>query len=105
MLTDQEPSPGAEAGPASLPPSLTADGFLGGRLKVLQPEKGYRAGIDGNTSIVARKETKQRRRHDNDFYSGHPRVIPKMVRGLTRALSVPGNVLTSYGFQEVNKPN
>jgi len=29
-----------------LPPSLSADGFLGGRLKILQPEKGYRAGID-----------------------------------------------------------
>ncbi len=26
--------------------SLTDDGFLGGRLRVLQPEKGYRAGID-----------------------------------------------------------
>jgi tRNA1(Val) A37 N6-methylase TrmN6 len=25
---------------------LTEDGFLGGRLKILQPEKGYRAGID-----------------------------------------------------------
>lgn len=28
------------------PPGLTDDGFLGHRLKVLQPEKGYRAGID-----------------------------------------------------------
>ncbi|MGI9481421.1 MAG: tRNA1(Val) (adenine(37)-N6)-methyltransferase [Hyphomicrobiales bacterium] len=46
MLTDQEASPESGAGPASLPPSLTEDGFLGGRLKVLQPEKGYRAGID-----------------------------------------------------------
>lgn len=26
--------------------NFTDDGFLGGRLKVLQPEKGYRAGID-----------------------------------------------------------
>ena len=25
---------------------MTEDGFLGGRLKILQPEKGYRAGID-----------------------------------------------------------
>jgi tRNA1(Val) A37 N6-methylase TrmN6 len=30
----------------SVPASLTEDGFLGGRLKILQPEKGYRAGID-----------------------------------------------------------
>lgn len=32
--------------PASIPPSLTEDGFLGGRLRLLQPEKGFRAGID-----------------------------------------------------------
>ncbi len=33
--------------PASaVPASLTEDGFLGGRLRILQPEKGYRAGID-----------------------------------------------------------
>ena len=32
--------------PGKIPPSLSEDGFLGGRLKVLQPEKGYRAGID-----------------------------------------------------------
>ena len=31
---------------AAVPPSLTDDGFLGGRLNILQPEKGYRAGID-----------------------------------------------------------
>jgi len=29
-----------------VPASLTEDGFLGGRLRILQPEKGYRAGID-----------------------------------------------------------
>jgi tRNA1(Val) A37 N6-methylase TrmN6 len=29
-----------------VPASLTEDGFLGGRLKLLQPEKGFRAGID-----------------------------------------------------------
>ncbi|PZF75611.1 methyltransferase [Aestuariivirga litoralis] len=32
--------------PAPIPPSLTEDGFLGGRLRILQPEKGFRAGID-----------------------------------------------------------
>ena len=32
--------------PSAVPPSLTEDGFLGGRLKILQPEKGFRAGID-----------------------------------------------------------
>ena len=32
--------------PAPIPPSLTDDGFLGGRLRILQPEKGFRAGID-----------------------------------------------------------
>ena len=30
----------------SVPASLTEDGFLDGRLRILQPEKGYRAGID-----------------------------------------------------------
>jgi tRNA1(Val) A37 N6-methylase TrmN6 len=35
-------APGRDPPPAS----LTEDGFLGGRLKVLQPEKGFRAGID-----------------------------------------------------------
>jgi len=29
-----------------LPARLTEDGFLGGRLRLLQPEKGFRAGID-----------------------------------------------------------
>ena len=29
-----------------MPSSLTEDGFLGGKLRILQPEKGYRAGID-----------------------------------------------------------
>ena len=31
---------------SAIPPSLTEDGFLGGRLRILQPEKGFRAGID-----------------------------------------------------------
>jgi tRNA1(Val) A37 N6-methylase TrmN6 len=31
---------------AGLPASLTEDGFLDGRLRILQPEKGFRAGID-----------------------------------------------------------
>jgi tRNA1(Val) A37 N6-methylase TrmN6 len=30
----------------AVPGSLTEDAFLGGRLRILQPEKGYRAGID-----------------------------------------------------------
>ena len=32
--------------PQAVPASLTEDGFLGGRIRCLQPEKGYRAGID-----------------------------------------------------------
>jgi tRNA1(Val) A37 N6-methylase TrmN6 len=42
------PSDTAAAGPSpgAIPPSLTEDGFLNGRLRILQPEKGYRAGID-----------------------------------------------------------
>jgi tRNA1(Val) A37 N6-methylase TrmN6 len=38
----------AVSGPASaaIPATLTEDGFLNGRLRILQPEKGYRAGID-----------------------------------------------------------
>lgn len=31
---------------ATVPNSLTDDAFLGGKLQILQPEKGYRAGID-----------------------------------------------------------
>ncbi len=31
---------------AAVPTSLTEDAFLGGRINLLQPEKGYRAGID-----------------------------------------------------------
>jgi tRNA1(Val) A37 N6-methylase TrmN6 len=31
---------------ATVPGSMTDDAFLGGRLQILQPEKGYRAGID-----------------------------------------------------------
>lgn len=33
-------------GLGTTPSSMTDDAFLGGKLKVLQPEKGYRAGID-----------------------------------------------------------
>jgi tRNA1(Val) A37 N6-methylase TrmN6 len=36
----------APAPASQVPASLTEDAFLGGRLRVLQPEKGYRAGID-----------------------------------------------------------
>lgn len=34
------------SGAGTVPASLTEDGFLGGRLRILQPEKGFRAGID-----------------------------------------------------------
>ncbi len=40
------PSSPPAAAAAAVPSSLTDDGFLGGRLNLLQPEKGYRAGID-----------------------------------------------------------
>jgi tRNA1(Val) A37 N6-methylase TrmN6 len=42
----QETSSPAPAHASAIPPSLTEDGFLNGRLRILQPEKGYRAGID-----------------------------------------------------------
>ena len=35
----------AESAPP-IPPTLTEDAFLGGRLRLLQPEKGFRAGIE-----------------------------------------------------------
>lgn len=41
VLTPPPPPP-----PANVPASLTEDGFLNGRLRILQPEKGFRAGID-----------------------------------------------------------
>jgi tRNA1(Val) A37 N6-methylase TrmN6 len=40
------PPPPPPGGGGAVPASLTEDGFLGGRIKALQPEKGYRAGID-----------------------------------------------------------
>ena len=49
MTTRAEPTPPTSPpAPAAgaVPASLTDDGFLGGRLNILQPEKGYRAGID-----------------------------------------------------------
>ena len=45
MHPDVTPDP-TPAAPGSVPASLTEDGFLGGRLRILQPEKGFRAGID-----------------------------------------------------------
>ena len=36
----------SRASTAATPSSLTDDAFLGGKLQILQPEKGYRAGID-----------------------------------------------------------
>jgi tRNA1(Val) A37 N6-methylase TrmN6 len=44
MTTNGATHPAAE--PAAPPAGLTDDAFLGGRLKALQPEKGFRAGID-----------------------------------------------------------
>jgi tRNA1(Val) A37 N6-methylase TrmN6 len=45
IQTSPPPVALASAGQA-LPSSLTDDAFLGGKLQILQPEKGYRAGID-----------------------------------------------------------
>jgi len=42
-VADTPPAPPQQSG---VPSTLTEDGFLGGRLRILQPEKGYRAGID-----------------------------------------------------------
>ncbi len=44
-MTDTTDNPAADAAHA-VPPGLTDDAFLGGRLRILQPEKGFRAGID-----------------------------------------------------------
>ena len=47
MLTGQQAvSAQPDSKQQTLPSSLTDDAFLGGRINVLQPEKGYRAGID-----------------------------------------------------------
>lgn len=40
------PEQPASAATTQLRPGLTEDGFLDGRLRILQPEKGFRAGID-----------------------------------------------------------
>jgi tRNA1(Val) A37 N6-methylase TrmN6 len=46
LATDTGFVPKTTAAQPGVPASLTEDAFLGGRLRVLQPEKGYRAGID-----------------------------------------------------------
>jgi tRNA1(Val) A37 N6-methylase TrmN6 len=46
MSAEQIPAAAPPPAPHAVPASLTEDGFLGGRLSCLQPEKGYRAGID-----------------------------------------------------------
>ena len=47
LATDtQHIAPSAPMASAGVPHSLTEDAFLGGKLSILQPEKGYRAGID-----------------------------------------------------------
>jgi tRNA1(Val) A37 N6-methylase TrmN6 len=49
LAVDIQTSPPTTAPAATgqaLPSSLTDDAFLGGKLQILQPEKGYRAGID-----------------------------------------------------------
>ena len=40
------PAPTAVPPESAARPGLTEDGFLNGRLRILQPEKGFRAGID-----------------------------------------------------------
>jgi tRNA1(Val) A37 N6-methylase TrmN6 len=45
VATQSSPSL-SRASTAATPSSLTDDAFLGGKLQILQPEKGYRAGID-----------------------------------------------------------
>ncbi|MDP8996554.1 MAG: methyltransferase [Pseudomonadota bacterium] len=47
MATDlASPTQTRPAAAGTTPSSMTDDAFLGGKLKILQPEKGYRAGID-----------------------------------------------------------
>ncbi len=47
LATDLSPAREARLQPqAAVPASMTDDAFLGGKLQILQPEKGYRAGID-----------------------------------------------------------
>jgi tRNA1(Val) A37 N6-methylase TrmN6 len=46
QMANSTPLPPPVAAPVGVPASLTDDAFLGGKLKILQPEKGYRAGLD-----------------------------------------------------------
>ena len=39
-------TPRPQSAGMAMPSSLSEDAFLGGKLNILQPEKGYRAGID-----------------------------------------------------------
>ena len=44
--THSAPPPPGPPPSGNIPATLTEDGFLNGKLRILQPEKGYRAGID-----------------------------------------------------------
>ncbi len=46
MQSDVIPDSSFPPPSGNVPATLTEDGFLGGRLRILQPEKGFRAGID-----------------------------------------------------------
>lgn len=46
MQTETTSDPSLPPSSGNVPASLTEDGFLGERLRILQPEKGFRAGID-----------------------------------------------------------
>ncbi len=46
VAVDTQMPPSAVTSHGVVPASLTEDAFLGGKLQILQPEKGYRAGID-----------------------------------------------------------
>jgi tRNA1(Val) A37 N6-methylase TrmN6 len=46
MQPEVTPDPSLPPIHGNVPASLSEDGFLGGRLRILQPEKGFRAGID-----------------------------------------------------------
>jgi tRNA1(Val) A37 N6-methylase TrmN6 len=45
-MSDSGQSDPLHTAAGGVPATLTEDGFLGGRLRILQPEKGFRAGID-----------------------------------------------------------
>jgi FkbM family methyltransferase len=70
---------------ASVPDGLTDDAFLGGSLRILQPEEGYRAGIDAVLLAAAAPTRSGRKERVLDVGAGVGVVGLALARRMPRA--------------------